>query len=177
MIILALILLAAGAGILAYLGFVLLGSGPREAVTQEEPAEVLVQHRNPEKEEHVELDPVREEKPLPEEKPLVVSGILYLDHSRKLGRSRSLDLAPALFQELKRVGQASLILDGSSFIIHAENASYTYSSADLDRIFFRDRGLALVPLSSRRAIPVFLSDQANAVKEYIKSHSRIKSVA
>lgn len=180
MLVLALILLATGAVLLGYLAWSVLY--PRRAskeVVEVAPsaAEVLVQHREADKEEHIELDPVEPTAAEQKEATLVVGGTLYLDHGRKLHRSRSLDLSPAYFAELKRIGPASLILDGSSFIIHAENASYTYSAADLDRIFFRDRGLALVSLSARRAIPVFLSDQIAAVKTYIKSHSRIKSVA
>ncbi|MBE7439526.1 MAG: hypothetical protein HS115_13800 [Spirochaetales bacterium] len=177
MLVLALILLLTGAALLGYLAWSVLYAG-RTAVEEVAPpaaAEVLVQHRE-EREEHVELEPAAGPA-TQKETTLVVGGTLYLDHGRKLHRSRSLDLSPAYFQELKRIGPASLILDGSSFIIHAENASYTYSAADLDRIFFRDRGLALVPLSARRAIPVFLSDQIAVVKSYIKTHSRIKSVA
>ena len=110
---------------------------------------------------------------------LVVAGTLYLDHGRRLpgqlGRHDQ-EIPARLFSELRRVGNGTLILERSNFVIHSGNASYSYSAGDMDQILFQSGGLALVPIHADRAIPVFLTRQVEQVKAYIKKNARIRSL-
>lgn len=114
----------------------------------------------------------------PEPEQLIVPGTLYLDHGRKipdqLGRGG--DLPARLFSELRRIGKGTMILESGRFLIHSGNASYSYSAGDLDQIVFQPGGLALVPIPSDRAIPVFLTPRVDEIKAHIKKNARIRAV-
>ncbi|MEQ9365477.1 MAG: hypothetical protein RIF32_14620 [Leptospirales bacterium] len=119
------------------------------------------------------------ERETPEPAPqLVVTGVLYLDHGRKipgqLGRRG--EIPTRIFSELRRVGNGTLILENSSFLIHSGNTSYSYSAGDMDQILFQGGGLALVPIHPDRPIPVFLTAEAASVKAYIKKNARIRAL-
>ena len=119
------------------------------------------------------------ERTTPESTPqLVVTGILYLDHGRRipgqLGRSG--EIPARVFAELRRIGNGTLILENSSFLIHCGNASYSYSTGDMDQILFQGSGLALVPIHPDRPIPVFLTRDVARVKAYIKKNARIRAL-
>lgn len=119
------------------------------------------------------------ERETPEPAPqLVVTGMLYLDHGRKipgqLGRRG--EIPTRVFSELRRIGTGTLILENSSFLIHSGNTSYSYSAGDMDQILFQGSGLALVPIHPDRPIPVFLTREVAAVKAYIKKNARIRSL-
>ena len=74
---------------------------------------------------------------------------------RTIGRRG--EIPTRIFSELRRVGNGTLILEGSSFLIHCGNTSYSYSAGDMDQILFQGSGLALVPIHPDRPIPLFLT--------------------
>lgn len=119
------------------------------------------------------------ERETPEPAPqLVVTGMLYLDHGRKIPAQlgRRGEIPTRVFSELRRVGNGTLILENSSFLIHCGNTSYSYSAGDLDQILFQGSGLALVPIHPDRPIPLFLTAQVDSVKAYIKKNARIRAL-
>ncbi len=119
------------------------------------------------------------ERESPEAAPqLIVTGVLFLDHGRKIPGQigRRGEIPTRIFSELRRVGNGTLILEGSSFLIHCGNTSYSYSAGDMDQILFQGSGLALVPIHPDRPIPLFLTGDVSAVKAYIKQNARIRSL-
>ncbi|MCB1308201.1 MAG: hypothetical protein KDK30_08490 [Leptospiraceae bacterium] len=109
----------------------------------------------------------------------ITRGVLYQDHGRRIpGRiGRVEDMPVRYFQELRRVGRGTLIIEGSTFMIHCGNASYSYSAGDLEQIVFQPGGVALVPLLPDRPVPVFITHDSEGVKKYIKRHARIKAAS
>lgn len=110
----------------------------------------------------------------PSPQDLVVSGILYLDPARRVRdeSARSGDVRPEVLMALTRVGPATLVVQGADFIVHAGNATYRYASSELDQILFVRGGVALITAGASTPIPVFLTEQHDIVKEYVRSRSR-----
>jgi len=109
---------------------------------------------------------------------LVVAGTLYLDHGRRVDRlaGRSEEIPPRLFAELKRAGQGSLVAEGGSFRIHCGPASYHYPASELDQIIFHAAGIALIPTLPDRPAPVFLTEESETLKAYVKKRARQASL-
>lgn len=109
---------------------------------------------------------------------LIAQGVLYLDQSRRIPHliGRQVELPERFFDELRRIGEGALILEESSFLIRCGNASYTYSIGDLDQIIFQATGVALVPLLTDRAVPLFITADAEAIKAFIKRHARTREI-
>jgi hypothetical protein len=109
---------------------------------------------------------------------LVVRGVLYLDRGRRL--ERMLGHAPEtlerLFSELTRIGPATLSADGGGFLIHSGNASYSYSASDLDQIIFQAGGVALAPAQTDRPCALFLCEESDRIKDYIKRRARVRAL-
>jgi len=111
-----------------------------------------------------------------EEPPLMVDGVLYLSRGRHLPvLFLSEENSPRGFDDLKRVGRGTLIAEGGGFYIRCGNAGYSYSVAELEQIVFRDRGLALIPVLSNRPVPVFITENSDDLKDYIKKNAHIIS--
>lgn len=117
----------------------------------------------------VRLAPARREN-----KDLIVSGILFLDPSRRVKdeAARTGELSPDLYAGIKRMGHGTLVVQGSDFLIQCANATYRYSSADLDQILFVRGGIALVPYPIDQPIPVFITERHEEIREFIRSHSK-----
>jgi hypothetical protein len=109
---------------------------------------------------------------------LVVTGVLYLDHDRQIPTEvgRRGEIPPRVFANLRRIGNGTLILENSSFLIHSGNASYSYSAGDMDQILFQGGGLALVPIHPDRPVSLFLTKDVDQVKAYIKKNARIRAL-
>lgn len=120
----------------------------------------------------------REEEELPgQPEQLIATGILYLDHGRQLPR-RGGDFSEGpvgVLSEVKRIGSGTMILEGTSFLIHCDNTSFTYSAGDLDQIIFQKKGIVLVPLLAGRPVPVFITEEAERIRSFIKKHARIQT--
>ena len=114
-----------------------------------------------------------------EERSLVVQGVLYLNHNRSLPLLHGTQGAQVggetleAYADVKRVGPGSLVLEGSGFYIRCGNASYSYSTTDLEQILFQERGIALIPDSPNRPAPLFITENPEVIKDYIKRHARI----
>lgn len=102
-------------------------------------------------------------------------GILFFDHNRQLPlQMEKMDQTPlAFFSSLKRSGEATLSIENGNFILHGPNASYRYHSGDLDQILFLKGGVGLVPLNRSYPIPVFLTEEFEKIKDFIKQNSRV----
>ncbi len=109
-----------------------------------------------------------------ETKDLIVSGILFLDPSRRVKdeAARTGELSPDLYAGIKRMGQGTLVVQGSDFLIQCANATYRYSAADLDQILFVRGGVALIPYPVDQPIPVFITERHEEIREFIRSHSK-----
>ena len=66
-----------------------------------------------------------------------------------------------------------MIVNGSSFLIHCKNTSYSYSAGDLDQILFQSDGVALIPIAFDQPTALFLTQESNELKRYIKKNARI----
>ncbi len=117
----------------------------------------------------------RQPEPAPQ---LIVSGMLYLDHARRIPAQldRRGEIPTRIFSGLRRIGTGTLILEDTSFLIHCGNASYAFSAGDLDQILFQSSGVALVPIHPDRPIPLFLTREVERVKHYIKRNARIRAL-
>lgn len=117
----------------------------------------------------------RQPEPAPQ---LIVSGMLYLDHARRIPTQldRRGEIPTRIFSGLRRIGTGTLILEDTSFLIHCGNASYAFSAGDLDQILFQSSGVALVPIHPDRPIPVFLTREVERVKHCIKKNARIRAL-
>lgn len=105
---------------------------------------------------------------------LVVFGSLFLDHARNLsflGKNHAQDLPPRFFQDFKRIGKGTLICEETGFLFKSGHVSHTYPTGDLEQIVFLNSGLALVPSSPRSPIAIFLTDESDRVKAYIRDHA------
>ena len=123
--------------------------------------------------------PDRRIPPVPEQvPPQVVPGVLFLSAGKRLpllahrgtGGRPGLEDDPREFNNLKRVGEGSMILDKDSFLIRVGNASYSYSASELDMILFQKKGVALMPLAENRPVPVFITPEPDIIKSYIKKN-------
>ena len=120
----------------------------------------------------------REEEEVPgRPEQLITTGILYLDHGRRLPRQAGgiVDRPVGVLSEVKRIGTGTMILEGTSFLIHCDNTSFTYSAGDLDQIIFQKKGVVLVPLLAGRPVPVFITEAADQVRSFVKKHARIET--
>lgn len=120
----------------------------------------------------------REEEEVPgQPEQMVVTGILYLDHGRRLPlRAGQFAEGPVgVLSEVKRIGNGTMILEGTSFLIHCDNTSFTYSAGDLDQIIFQKKGIVLVPLLAGRPVPVFITEEAERIRAFVKKHARIQT--
>lgn len=107
---------------------------------------------------------------------LIVAGLLYLDYGRQI-IVRADDLIsspPGVFSEMKRAGQGHCMIRGSTINIQCDNTSYTYSTNDLDQIIFLHKGVAFVPMNTRQAVPIFITEESDLIKSFIKKHSTSK---
>lgn len=105
---------------------------------------------------------------------LVVFGSLFLDHGRNLsllGRNAATELAPRFFQDFKRVGKGTLLCEENGFLFKSGHISHNYPSGDLEQIVFLSTGLAFVPSSPRSPVAIFLTDESDRVKAYIRDHA------
>ena len=120
----------------------------------------------------------REEEELPTQpEKIIATGILYLDHGRRLpARGGDFSEGPVgVLSEVKRIGTGTMILEGTSFLIHCDNTSFTYSAGDLDQIIFQKKGIVLVPLLAGRPVPVFITEDADRIRSFVKKHARIQT--
>ncbi len=120
----------------------------------------------------------REEEEIPgQPEQLITTGVLYLDHGRRLAHhpGKFSDGPVGVLSEIKRIGTGTLILEGTSFLIHCDNTSFTYAAGDLDQIIFQKKGVVLVPLLAGRPVPVFITEQADRIRSFIKKHARIQT--
>ena len=85
------------------------------------------------------------------------------------------ELPVRFFDELRRVGSGNLIIEEGAFIIRSGNATYHYSIGDLDQIIFQPTGVALVPIMGDRSVALFITEDAQKIREFIKEHVRMKS--
>jgi hypothetical protein len=120
----------------------------------------------------------QETTPAAREESLVVRGVLYLDRGRRLERmiGHAPESLERLFSELTRIGPATLSADGGGFLIHSGNASYSYSASDLDQIIFQSGGVALAPAQSDRPCALFLCEESERIKDYIKKRARVRAL-
>ncbi|MBL8021510.1 MAG: hypothetical protein JNM27_17705 [Leptospirales bacterium] len=105
---------------------------------------------------------------------IVVFGALYLDHARNLSifNTRNPEELPArVFSDFKRVGKGSLVCEGSGFFFKSGHASYQYPVGDLEQIVFLETGVALLPASVKSPIAIFLTDESDRVKAFIRENS------
>lgn len=106
---------------------------------------------------------------------LIVTGVLFLDHGRQIQyRAGTMPENPeSFFSEMKRVDQGSLILQGPRFQIVCGNANYQYGASELEQILFIKGGIALIPLSQKRPVPVFLTEDMDRVRSYVERYSTV----
>ncbi|MCE9597498.1 MAG: hypothetical protein K8S54_05980 [Spirochaetia bacterium] len=105
---------------------------------------------------------------------IVVFGALYLDHARNLSifNTRNPEELPArVFSDFKRVGKGSLVCEGTGFFFKSGHASYQYPVGDLEQIVFLETGVALLPASVKSPIAIFLTDESDRVKAFIRENS------
>lgn len=119
---------------------------------------------------------ITEGRPLRRAEPaqIVVFGALYLDHARNLSifNTRNPEELPArVFSDFKRVGKGSLVCEGSGFFFKSGHASYQYPVGDLEQIVFLETGVALLPASVKSPIAIFLTDESDRVKAFIRENS------
>ncbi len=111
---------------------------------------------------------------VPAEDPqILIQGVLFFDHGRRLPqRMHQLDDLPERFyQELKRAGTANLVIKGRKVVIQCPNAQYYYNTSDLEQILFLPKGVGFVPVNQKRPVPVFITENPSAVKNFIRQHS------
>lgn len=120
----------------------------------------------------------QETTPAARDESLVVRGVLYLDRGRRLERmiGHAPESLERLFSELTRIGPATLSADGGGFLIHSGNASYSYSASDLDQIIFQSGGVALAPAQTDRPCALFLCEDSERIKDYIKKRARVRAL-
>lgn len=120
----------------------------------------------------------QETAPTAREESLVVRGVLYLDRGRRLERmiGHAPESLERLFSELTRIGPATFSADGGGFLIHSGNASYSYSASDLDQIIFQSGGVALAPAQTDRPCALFLCEESERIKDYIKKRARVRAL-
>ncbi|HMU84150.1 MAG TPA: hypothetical protein PKE49_08445 [Leptospiraceae bacterium] len=105
---------------------------------------------------------------------LAVFGTLFLDHARNLSLLSSRgteDLPPRMFSDFKRVGKGSLVCEGEGFFFKSGNSVHAYSTGDLEQIVFLSSGVALVPGSTQSPIAIFLTDESDRVKAFIRENA------
>lgn len=103
---------------------------------------------------------------------LHIPGVLYLDMGRRLLEwiDQGAECPPAIFSDLKRIGQGRLIMDESGIRIYSGSAAYTFGPDDLREIAFMQKGLALIPEKKDRPLIVYLTDEPEEIKNFIKKH-------
>ena len=104
---------------------------------------------------------------------LRIEGALYLDQkqsSRKLYANKG-ELPIRDYNSIHRIGRAILSTQDDTILLQSGNASYHYAAEDLDQIIFQDKGIALVPHSSKQPGAIFLSMEIARVKDHIKAYS------
>lgn len=107
---------------------------------------------------------------------VVAGGILFMNQGRYLPAFKGLSGDErGLASRLKRIGPGTMVLDNGGFTIRCGNASYNYSSAELDQILFQKSGVALLPVFTDRPVPVFLTDHPDKIKHFIKKYAVIQS--
>ncbi len=109
----------------------------------------------------------------PEEEQLIVAGVLFIDQGRSIPfqLEKFRDVPGRFFSGLRRIGRASLVIQGSQFIIHCGNAVYTVSAAELEQVLFQDQGVAFVPILPDKPVNVFITEHSQKIKEYIQKRS------
>ena len=110
-----------------------------------------------------------------EDRQILVKGSLYLDNGRYIhyANKNYSELPSRFYEEISRVGVGTMIVNGSSFLIHCKNTSYSYSAGDLDQILFQSDGVALIPIAFDQPTALFLTQESNELKRYIKKNARI----
>lgn len=106
---------------------------------------------------------------------ITVQGTLYLDYGRRIFRLQSGDgdQMLKLFPELKRIGAGTMSIDAAAFRILCGPAIYSYTASELEQILFQSGGLALLPSSPAAPAPLFLTDQFEQVRQYLKRRAQV----
>jgi len=126
------------------------------------------------------LLPVREslspgEKPNEDDLPFVLKGILYFNPNRAFSPRPVASLRGlTALSETHRMGRASMVMDKAGFTFHCGNASYKYTTSELDRIEFHTRGLLLIPIDGERSTVVFITEKPEEIRSFIKKHSALR---
>jgi len=111
---------------------------------------------------------------LREPEQIVVFGALFLDHARNLSvynTKNPEELPPRIFADFKRVGKGSLVCEANGFMFKSGHAVYNYPVGDLEQIVFLATGLALLPGSVKSPIAIFLTDESDRVRDFIRENS------
>ena len=103
--------------------------------------------------------------------PLALQGILFLKPDRGSDSNDLLADGERLLGQVRRVGEATLLVEGGRFLIRSGDASFSYSANDLDEVRFEQGGFSLIPVDRNRPVPVFLTERPDELKEYLRKHS------
>ena len=121
--------------------------------------------------------PPATERSTPAKVELRIEGALYLDQkqsSRKLYKGKQgseANLTLKAYNGIHRIGKAILTTQDDIVLLHSGNVSYRYAAKELDQIIFQQKGIALLPNSSRQPAAIFLSAESARFKEHIKNYS------
>lgn len=107
--------------------------------------------------------------------PLVVSGVLFFNENRELFPEKGVtEKQLSGFSGLKRAGRGKLVIERGNFVFHCNNASYSYSASELERIEFQNKGLVLIPTRRERPFPTFITEDSESIRVYVKKHARYR---
>ena len=108
--------------------------------------------------------------------PLVVSGVLFFNENRELFPEKGVtEKQLSGFSGLKRAGRGKLVIERGNFVFHCNNASYSYSASELERIEFQNKGLVLIPTRRERPFPTFITEDSESIRIYVKKHARYRA--